>query len=53
MEIKTNLFKIGNRTAKMHQKERPSVKTLPSGTRLVPVEIKTGVWGFRKVRAEQ
>jgi len=45
-----NLFKIGNRIAKMHQEERPPVKVLPSGTRLVPVKIEVGVWAFRKVR---
>lgn len=48
-----DLFKLGNRIAKVHQKEKPPTRSLPSGTRLVPVELEDAVWGFRKEWAKK
>jgi len=39
-----DLFKLGGKVAKKHQKERPPERTLPSGTKLVPVELEPGIW---------
>lgn len=43
-------FTLAGRIAKVHSKERPEERVLPSGTRLVPEEVKEGVWIFRKER---
>jgi len=48
-----DLFKLGGKVAKKHQKERPPERTLPSGTKLVPVELEPGIWGFRKKWAKK